>query len=120
MPSRLHRTPLVPQVIGRKLSNFRILERIGEGGMGVFYRAEDERLQRTVAAVTHPNIAAVQKIEASPERLAGWPLLRHFGGRAARAAEVGLHVDVPCRSVSDAGATPAASTSRLLDQLPIV
>jgi hypothetical protein len=59
-------------VIGRKLSNFRILERIGEGGMGVFYRAEDERLQRTVAAVTHPNIAAVRSRAGFRRGRWGW------------------------------------------------
>src|SRR5512134_2578441 len=76
-------------MIGRKLSHFRILDRIGEGGMGVVYLAEDEKLQRvvafkvlpperladeerrlrfvrearTAAAVTHPNIAVVHEID---------------------------------------------------------
>jgi hypothetical protein len=35
--------------IGKKLSHFRIVSRIGVGGMGVVYRAEDEDLHRTVA-----------------------------------------------------------------------
>src|SRR5574342_525264 len=76
-------------MIGRELSHFRILDRIGEGGMGVVYRAEDEKLQRVVAlkvlpaerltdeerrlrfvreariaaAITHPNIAVVHEID---------------------------------------------------------
>ncbi len=76
---------------GRRLSHFRIVERIGEGGMGVVYRAEDERLHRAVAlkvlpperladeerrlrflrearaaaAVTHPNIAVVYEVDES-------------------------------------------------------
>lgn len=36
-------------MIGKTISHFRILERIGTGGMGEIYRARDTRLQRTVA-----------------------------------------------------------------------
>src|SRR5207245_11806311 len=42
---------------------------------------------------------------------AGGPLVCHFGGRPARAAEVATHVEVPRRSFPDAGSTPAASTT---------
>ncbi len=78
-------------MIGQKISHFRILSRIGAGGMGVVYRAEDENLQRTVAlkvlsserlaeeerrlrflrearaaaAITHANIATVHEIGES-------------------------------------------------------
>jgi len=46
-------------VIGRTVSHYRVLERLGSGGMGTVYLAEDTRLRRKVAMMMSQLMSSV-------------------------------------------------------------
>lgn len=82
-------------MIGRKISHYKVLEEIGAGGMGIVYKAEDTKLNRTVAlkfvvpriirreedrkrfvreaqtaaSLNHPNICTIYEIDEEAENL---------------------------------------------------
>jgi len=70
----------MPDLIGRTLGHYRITAKIGEGGMGVVYRAHDERLDRDVAIKVLP-----ESVAQDPDRI----------GRFKREAKAVAKLDHP-------------------------
>ena len=60
----------MPIEAGQQLSHYRLIEKIGEGGMGVVWEAEDTRLHRHVALKFVPE-AGTETSDAVDRHLRG-------------------------------------------------
>ena len=64
-------------MIGKTLSHYKVIEKIGQGGMGEVYRAEDTNLSREVAQVIAPDSLSPRAFRGTLGGVLTW---RELGG----------------------------------------
>jgi serine/threonine protein kinase/Flp pilus assembly protein TadD len=130
---------------GRTISHYRILEKIGEGGMGVVYKSEDIRLRRNVSlkflpsdltrnpdakerfiqearaasAMDHPNICTIHEIGETDEGLM-FIVMAYYDGRTLKQAIEAARRASPLRNATGMdGSKPPQGAFAIADAVDI-